>query len=144
MNKLKWGQPEKSDLPTPAAFGQLEHAGQRMQPLFTARQMQEYAAHEAQGLAGHAQEVRFGTPELTRMLNAERAAVQALREQVRLAYLAGTDDFRRFYDAELFRVIGVTGFYDLYSPAGSVAPQPLAQVQPLTNKQAHGIGGVKP
>ena len=58
--------------------------------------------------------------QLTRMLNAERAAVQALRDQVSRAYQAGTDDFRRFYDAELFSVIGVNGFRDLYAPAGSV------------------------
>lgn len=63
--------------------------------------------------------------ELTRMLNAERAAVQALRDQVSRAYQAGTDDFRRFYDAELFAVIGVTGFWDMYAPAGSV-PSPTA------------------
>lgn len=58
--------------------------------------------------------------ELTRMLNADRAAAQALRDQVRLAVMSGTDDFRRFYDAELFAVLGVSGFRDLYAPAGSV------------------------
>jgi hypothetical protein len=58
--------------------------------------------------------------QLTRMLNAERAEVQALRDQVRLAYMSGTDNFRRHYDADLFAVIGVKGFRDLYAPAGSV------------------------
>jgi hypothetical protein len=70
-------------------------------------------------LEGDALVVRH-VKELTRMLNAERAAVQALRDQVSRAYQAGTDDFRRFYDAELFAVICVTGFRDLFAPAGSV------------------------
>jgi hypothetical protein len=52
-----------------------------------------------------------------------------LRDQVSRAYQAGTDDFRRFYDAELFAVICVTGFRDLYAPAGSV-PAPKAAVEP--------------
>jgi hypothetical protein len=70
-------------------------------------------------LEGDALVVRH-VKELTRMLNAERAAVQALRDQVRLAYVSGTTDWRRFYDKQLFAVIGVTGFRDLFAPAGSV------------------------
>ena len=63
------------------------------------------------------------------MLNAERATVQALRDQVRLAYMSGAFNFRRFYDAELFRVIGVDRFPDLYAPAGSMPPPSEQAVQ---------------
>jgi hypothetical protein len=65
--------------------------------------------------------------QLTRMMNETAAQQAALRDQVRLAYMSGTDDFRRFYDAELFAVIGVAGFRELYAPSGSTAAQP-AQV----------------
>jgi hypothetical protein len=57
--------------------------------------------------------------QLTRMFNADRAEALALRESVRRAWMTDTEDFRRFYDAELFKVIGVSSFQDLYKPAGS-------------------------
>lgn len=37
-----------------------------------------------------------------------------LRHAVRTAWLTGTDNFRQFYDRELFEVLGITMFQDLY------------------------------
>ena len=55
--------------------------------------------------------------ELTRMLNADRVALDAMRSQVSRAFMTGTDDFRRHYDDELLNVLGVSSFQDLYLPA---------------------------
>lgn len=57
--------------------------------------------------------------QLTRMHNADWAEVQALREAVRRAWMTDTEDFRRFYDAELFKVLGISSFQDLYKHAGT-------------------------
>lgn len=56
---------------------------------------------------------------LARYCNANPPAqdkINALRGQVRCAWLSGTDDFRRHYDAELLALIGVATFQDLYAP----------------------------
>lgn len=46
----------------------------------------------------------------------------ALRVAARTAWLTGTDDFRRHYDEELFKVLGITCFQDLYEPTAGVQP----------------------
>ena len=52
---------------------------------------------------------------------------------------AGVDAAR-----EYFEIMGGNSPTVIYRAMLSAAPQPIAQAQPLTDKQAHGIGGVKP
>lgn len=59
---------------------------------------------------------------------AQKAEISELRRQVRLAHMSGTDDFRRFYDVELLKVIGVTSFNELHAPPSS-APSPANKVE---------------
>ena len=58
--------------------------------------------------------------------------VKALRHAVRTAWLTGVADFRRLYDKELFAVLGIVHFQDLYPESArasreALAPQPAQE-----------------
>lgn len=48
-------------------------------------------------------------------------SLQQLREQVKAAWITGTDDFRRHYDKELLDVLGAASFQELYYGARQAA-----------------------
>lgn len=65
----------------------------------------------------------------------------ALKHAVRAAWLTGFDDFRRHYDRELFALLGINHFQDLYEGAArpSAAPAASTHAQPVGYLAAHEL-----